>query len=293
MTTSQSALAADGIEPRNLHFGFNTSLPLYWHSDNPVITSFYDALSMTFPDGEQFFIDSVRNYARRIDDPVLKRQVRAFTTQEAIHSREHSAYNALLAERGLPVHKFERIIKTVVRLARKYLPFRTQLAATTCYEHFTALLAEHMLSDPRVIAGAHPFYRDVWRWHAMEEEEHKAVAFDVYKAMNPGFRGYISRSIAMVIVAADFFSMTTFLPMWILWKRGELFNIRAWGKSFWYQWIAPGFKRHLLMGIPAFFSPSFHPAKRKVKPEVLAWRNQYLATQTRGADMAGSIFAKG
>ncbi len=293
MTDSTSVLVAEGIEPRNLHFGFNTSLPLYWHSGNPVITSFYDALSMTFPEGEQFFIDSVRNYARRIEDPVLKRNVRAFTTQEAIHSREHAAYNALLAERGIAVHKFDRIIKTVTRLARKYLPFRTQLAATCCYEHFTALLAEHMLSDPRVIDGAHPFYRDMWRWHAMEEEEHKAVAFDVYKAMNPGLRGYISRCIAMVIVAADFISMTTFLPMWLLWQRGELFNVRAWGKSFWYQWIAPGFKRRLLMGIPAFFSPRFHPSRRKVKPAVLAWRAHYLATQMRDPDMPGSIFAKG
>ncbi len=130
----------DSIEPRNLHFAFDKSLPAYWHGGNPVISSYYDALSLTFPEGERFFIDSVKNYAREIQDPALKRNVRAFTTQEAIHSREHDAYNALLAERGIAVHKFDRMIKTVTRLARKYLPFRGQLAATCGYEHFTALV---------------------------------------------------------------------------------------------------------------------------------------------------------
>jgi predicted metal-dependent hydrolase len=283
----------EDIEPRNIHFGFDKSLPAYWHGGNPVISSYYDALSLTFPEGEKFFIDSVKNYAREIKDPILKRKVRAFTTQEAIHSREHDSYNALLAERGIPVHKFDRMIKAVTRLARKYLPHRGQLAATCGYEHFTALFAEHALADPRVIENAHPFYRDMWRWHAMEEEEHKAVAFDVYKAMNPGVRGYLVRCIAMVIVTLDFISMSTFLPMWILWHRGELFNMRGWAKSFWYHWVAPGVWRHVLMGIPGYFSPAFHPSKRKVKPQVLAWREHYLATQNRTADMPGSIFAPG
>lgn len=279
------------IEPRNLHFGFDKSLPAYWHSGNPVISSYYDALSLTFPEGERFFIDSVKNYAREITDPALKRNVRAFTTQEAIHSREHDAYNVLLAERGIPVHKFDRMIKKVTRLARKYLPFRGQLAATCGYEHFTALFAEHALGDARVMEGAHPFFGDLWRWHAMEEEEHKAVAFDVYKAMNPGVGGYLVRCFAMVIVTLDFASMSTFLPMWILWHRGELFNMRAWARSFWYQWVAPGVWRHVLMGIPGYFRPGFHPSKRKVRPQVLAWRAHYLATQNRTSDMAGSIFA--
>lgn len=280
----------EDIEPRNLHFGFDKSLPEYWHGGNPVISSYYDALSLTFPEGERFFIESVRNYAREIKDPALKRNVRAFTTQEAIHSREHDSYNALLAERGLPVHKFDKMIKSVVRFAQKHLPFRGQLAATCGYEHFTALFAEHALSDPRVMNGAHPFYRDLWYWHAMEEEEHKAVAFDVYKAMNPGLRGYLVRCLAMVFVTLDFTSMSTFLPMWLLWHRGELFNLKAWGKSFWYHWVAPGVWRHVVMGIPGYFSPWFHPSKRRVKPQVLAYREHYLATQNRAADMPGSIF---
>ncbi len=114
------------------------------------------------------------------------------------------------------------------------------------------------------MAGAHPFYRDLWRWHAMEEEEHKAGGVRRLQGDEPGFGGYVVRCIAMVFVTLDFASMTTFLPMWILWQRGELFNLRAWAKSFWYQWIAPGVWRHVLLGIPGYFRPGFHPAKRKV-----------------------------
>ena len=167
MNADPGLVLREKIEPRNLHFGFDKSLPAYWHSGNPVISSYYDALSLTFPEGERFFIDSVRNFARDVTDPTLKRNVRAFTTQEAIHSREHDAYNALLAERGIAVHKFNKIISTVARLARTHLPYRGQLAATCAYEHFTALFAEKLLGDPRVFAKSTRFtktYGSGMRW---------------------------------------------------------------------------------------------------------------------------------
>lgn len=282
-------MTGQAIIPRNVHFEFDETLPAFWHSGNPAITSYFDALSFTFPEGERFFIDSVKYYAGRITDPKLKADVAAFTAQEAIHSREHVSYNRNTAHTGVNVAALEAHTKWFVSQLRK-LPPRAQLAITCALEHFTALFAEMTLADPRIFANAHPFYRDLWHWHAMEEEEHKAVAFDVFRAVTPGIRFYFIRCAAMAIMTLDFALMTTILPWVLLAQRGELFNLRAAAGSFWFQWIAPGVWPRALWGVANFFVPGFHPAKRKVAPEVLKWRQFYRQTARRDAAMPGSIF---
>jgi predicted metal-dependent hydrolase len=277
------------ITPRNIHFAFDTSLPADWHSGEPGITLFYDALSLTFPEGERFFIASVRNFSGSIVDQQLKSDVEAFTSQESIHSREHSAYNALMAERGIPVEKFERMIRAGARFASNHLPKRAMLAATCAYEHYTALFAELLLGDERVLAGAHPFYRDLWRWHAMEEEEHKAVAFDVYQTVATDRFRYIRRVVAMLIVTLDFWITNTGLVMWLMAKRRQFWNARAWGRVFWHLWISPGVWRRVMGGVFAYLAPDFHPWKRAVGPEVLAWRAHYRESRKR-SPVAASIF---
>src|ERR1700726_3706541 len=133
------------ITPRNIRFAFDESLPADWHSGEPGITVFYDAVSRPFPEGERFFIESVRNFAAQIDDPRLKADVQAFTSQESIHSREHAAYNSLMAARGIPVEKFERMIRAGTRFVSRHVPKKALLAATCAYEHYTALFAELLL----------------------------------------------------------------------------------------------------------------------------------------------------
>lgn len=280
---------AEKIVPRNLHFEFDTTLPAYWHSNNPAITSYFDALSLTFPEGERFFIDSVKHYAHAITDPKLKRDVQAFTAQEAIHSREHSVYNRHLAHSGVKVEALDRHVRRITQLLRK-LPPRAQLAATCSYEHFTALFAEGTLGDPRVFADAHPFYRDLWHWHAMEEEEHKSVAFDVFRTVTPGLRFYFIRCIAMALVTLDFTVMTAVLPAILMAQRGQFWNFSAWMGAFRFHWISPAAWPKVLVGVLRYFVPGFHPSKRKVAPEVLAWRNYYRQTVNRGPAMTGSIF---
>ncbi len=280
------------ITPRNIRFAFDTTLPADWHSGDPGITLFYDALSLVFPEGERFFIDSVRRYAPRITDPALRRDVDAFTAQESIHSREHIAYNQLMARRGIPVHRFEKLARTTTRFIKHHLPYKVQLAATCAYEHYTALFAELLLGDPALLADAHPFYRDLWRWHAMEEEEHKAVAFDVYSAIAPGPLGYLRRAVAMVVVTLDFFTTNMGLRLWLMAKRGKLANMKSWARAFWHLWVVPGVWRRILVGSLEFFAPDFHPFKRKVSPQVLAWRNYYRA-QTQRTPGPQSIFEAG
>jgi len=287
--TDVSEAVQPPITPRNIRFAFEGSLPQDWHSGEPGITAFYDALSMTFPEGERFFVASVRNYAAQVTDPQHKSDVEAFTAQESIHSREHSAYNALMKKRGIPIEKFEAMLRTTIRFAQRHVSAATLLAATSAYEHYTALFAELLLGDPEVLAGAHPFYRDLWRWHAMEEEEHKAVAFDVYRTQVRDKRRYLRRAAAMVFVTMDFWITNTGLVIWLMARRGQLFNLRAWSRLWRHLWIEPGVWRHVMEGVSDYFRRDFHPWQRQVKPEVLAWRTYYRQTAKR-VPAAASLF---
>ncbi len=166
------------------------ALPRHFAADGDLVTSHViAALSSVFPDGEDFFVRSVRHYRDRLDDPVLSRQVAGFIGQESMHGREHRALNARLAELGYPTLQGERLTRWGLALRSRLLPPISNLAATAALEHVTATLAELLLSDPdaRRLCG-HQGITDLFLWHALEESEHKAVAFDVYRAVGGGER---------------------------------------------------------------------------------------------------------
>jgi predicted metal-dependent hydrolase len=160
-------------------------LPKHFANDGDLISSHVAAgLSAVFPDGEDFFVRSVRHYRDDITDPDLKRQVSGFIGQEAMHGREHRTFNDRLDELGYPVKRIERLTKWGLALRTRFAPAKANLAATAALEHFTATLAELVLTDEetRNMFG-HEAVRELFTWHALEESEHKAVAFDVYKAV--------------------------------------------------------------------------------------------------------------
>jgi hypothetical protein len=160
-------------------------LPQHFAADGNVLLSHLAAgLSAVFPDGEDFFVRSVRHYRDQITDPVLKRQVAGFIGQEAMHGREHRALNDRFDELGYPVKRIERMTKRGLAFRTRVAPPIANLAATAALEHFTATLAEVLLRDGAARAEfGHPGLEHLFVWHALEESEHKAVAFDVYKAV--------------------------------------------------------------------------------------------------------------
>src|SRR3954462_7299700 len=160
-------------------------LPKHFAADGDLILSHVAAsLSAVFPDGEDFFVRSVRNFRDQITDAELKRQVAGFIGQEAMHGREHRTFNDRLDELGYPTKKVERFTKKGLEIRERIMSPKSNLAATAALEHFTATLAELVLSDQqtRDLFG-HDEVRNLFVWHALEESEHKAVAFDVYKAV--------------------------------------------------------------------------------------------------------------
>ncbi|MDQ2678170.1 MAG: metal-dependent hydrolase [Actinomycetota bacterium] len=161
------------------------TLPKHFAAGDDLILSHLAAsLSAVFPDGEDFFVRSVRHYRSQITDPELKAQVAGFIGQEAMHGREHRAFNDRLAELGYPTKAVERFTQKGLAFREKVAPPISNLASTAALEHFTATLAELILTDDEAqrLFGDEAV-KNLFLWHALEESEHKAVAFDVYRAV--------------------------------------------------------------------------------------------------------------
>src|SRR5438445_3292787 len=158
-------------------------LPRHFAADGDIVMSHVLAvLSAVFPDGEDYFVRSVAAVRDRITDPRLRENVEGFIGQESMHGREHRALNERLAELGYPTRAIGTYVRRLTAFRERFQNEKANLAVTAALEHYTATLAETLLTDPEARAEiGHDAVRDLLMWHALEESEHKAVAFDVYK----------------------------------------------------------------------------------------------------------------
>jgi predicted metal-dependent hydrolase len=172
------------IVVRDVHFQLEAEdcdIPVNWHGAGLGVSRFFDALSLLFPAGERFFIASVKNYAETVKSNALQRAVRDFCAQEGVHAREHAHYNRLLARWGYAAEPLDQRTADRMRWVSRVFSPERRLAITCALEHFTAVFAHILLSQPGLLEAADPRMAALWRWHALEESEHKAVAFDVYR----------------------------------------------------------------------------------------------------------------
>ncbi|WP_263144059.1 metal-dependent hydrolase [Pseudomonas sp. RIT-PI-AD] len=244
------------IRPRHLAFALPDPLPRHWHGGDAFKTHLFDAMSVLFPDGERFFIDSVRQFREAIEDPVLKEQIRGFIGQEGHHSREHLAYSQRLRDLGYDIQPMEERARRRIRFTQTKLSPHRQLAATVALEHLTAIMADGLLKNPRHLQGAHPELVRLWRWHALEETEHKAVAFDVYTQVG-GDPAMLRRAMLM---ASWFFMRDTLRGLVHMLRRdGLLWKPRIWRDGLRWMWGRGGFFRSLIGAYLDFFKAGFHP----------------------------------
>jgi len=246
-------------------------VPRHFAADGDLLLSHLAAsLSAVFPDGEDFFVRSVRHFRSEITDPALKKQVAGFIGQEAVHGREHRVFNDRLAELGYPTKEVERFTKWGLELRERVMSPKANLAATAALEHFTATLAELVLtSDETRRQFGHDEVRNLFLWHALEESEHKAVAFDVYKAVGGTERmrvwtmkfirvGFVlGMALQMVVsIAGDPAAR----------KRGVL--RRSW-RNF---RRSPLLSKELWRQLKDYDRPDFHPDDRDTDALVEEWR---------------------
>jgi hypothetical protein len=256
--TSAKAATPAGMIPkvRQPDFDLADDVPRYWWDNDPARTLLLAALSATFPPGERFFINSVRHYRDQITDPELKEAVRGFIGQEAHHSKEHDALNDWLEKRGIGVARIEKEVGAFINwMANNFSPER-QLAHTVAVEHFTALMAEEFLLKYDALEEMDPRMAPIWAWHAVEESEHKAVAFDVYKAIG-GSEFVRVTEMMMVSIMFPFFS--TLHLVQLMKEEGQLTNLKSWRSLGKYMLGSPGVLRKLLPSYIKYYSPNFHP----------------------------------
>lgn len=247
---------------RNLKFNLNPAKALTWHKDGLNVSQFLNTMSLFFPVGERFFIDSVRNYRDQITDPELKKAVTAFIGQEAMHGREHDEYNNYVADSGIPLHAQEEVVTKLLNAVQAYTPKAFQLAATVALEHLTAILGGGLLDLPEIMDGSDPGYQAIWNWHALEETEHKAVAFDVYTTVigrdsNPG--AYALRTSTLVAATGIFFAL--FIPFYLhnVRIKGGLTDLKGWRAVVKHTWGKKGIFRNITRPWLDWFKPGFHP----------------------------------
>ncbi len=243
--------------PRPMRPEWPEDLPRHWYRGEAFATHYLNALSLMFPHGEKFFIDSVRAYRDRNTDPRLDEEIRAFIGQEGWHRSVHAGFNAWLARLGLPAEALEARAGRKIEYVKQHVHPRGWLAATVCLEHFTAILAKDLLSRPQDIERMHPHFCRIWTWHAMEELEHKGVAFDLFE--KTGGR-YGTRVKAMLFVSFDFAVETARNVVALLHADGELWKPRVWWQGFRFLFGRdPGVFWKMLGPWLAFFRRDFHP----------------------------------
>jgi predicted metal-dependent hydrolase len=247
------------IVRRDYQFARQEPHPRWWLENDPVPTAFYNALSALFPLGERFFMDSVKAFRNRTDGK-LKEQVADFLYQEAMHTREHVVFNKMATDAGYDIKKLEDRAARILGWARKKQPI-LQLAGTAALEHFTAMMAHALLADPRHLRDAPEEARQMWEWHAMEEIEHKAVAYDTYMAALkkwPGFARWGLRSVVM-IAASVLFIYAAIANIKDLFRQDDIDNGKSWRRLARYVFVEPGLLRKVLKSYFSYYRPGFHP----------------------------------
>jgi predicted metal-dependent hydrolase len=251
---------------RRLLVDLKTPISVRWNGGDAFRSAVFNALSMSFPAGEQTFIDSVRMGLARLAqrDPAaharFEAEARGFIGQEATHRRVHELFNAHLATQGLVNHWEPRIHRRLARLKRLAGDEpRAWLAVTAATEHLTALLAEHLLTHPHMLEGAEPRLRDLWLWHSSEESEHRCTAFDLYRALggNDKWRRRFFRLVTWHF-ATDLMRQT----LHNLWRDGALWQLATWRSA----WVTLFGRRDGLVRLQwrpwrRYLDTDFHPSQ--------------------------------
>ena len=262
------------------HLNFNIDqVPRFWFGGDAFRTRMFDALSLAFPDGERYFIQSVRLYRDQITDPVLAQKVTDFIQQEAQHGIAHEKANQVLREQGMPLNDFLAKVNGQLNWMLAKAPPEFNISMTAAYEHLTALMAETFYQHKSTMDQVHPYVRAMFAWHAIEEMEHRDVAFDVMrdvaKVNDYGRRAALILGTVILVyftlyrtnrmLQADGFSSLTRAKMfakglpWFLGRKGKLTAMR----SAYMDW----------------FKADFHPSQHPIIANYDVWVKTLAETQ--------------
>ena len=251
--------SAHGITVRDRRFGRGAVQERWWAGGDPIASAWFNALSATFPRGETLFVDAVKAF-RADAPPQLAAEIRAFVKQEVNHTREHLAFNRAAEAAGYDLSRIDAWVEEMIgRIYRR--PKHGWLAVTIALEHFTAMFSHEFLAHPEHFAGAESEQAALWRWHAVEEIEHKGVAYDTWLHATRSWsrwKRWKVKSVLMLVITRRFV-MHRFRDAGALLAQDGIAGWRAKARLIWYLVGRPGILRRVFPAWCAYFLPGFHP----------------------------------
>ena len=250
------------IRPRDLSFRCGTESPRWWVGNDPIATAYYNAFSASFPQVERYFIEALRRY-RDCAGPQLQKEITAFIAQESMHSREHVTFNRDAICNGYDLTRINAFVKKRLDWARTLSPVR-QVASAAALEHCTAILSHEVIDDPRHLGGAPAEIQRLMLWHAGEEVEHKAVAFDAFmlaaQSLSSPARWLLRAS---VMVSSTFFLFDFFLfAVADFFRQDGIASVATWLRFLKFVFVTPGAVGHVIGSYFSWYLPGFHPWRR-------------------------------
>lgn len=266
------------IKPQRMGFSFDADkVPDKWLYNNAFMTTWMESLSILFPEGEQFFVDAVRQVRDSIDDKDIQQQISGFIGQEAMHSLEHVAMNNYLDAKGLPAAELEKVVVVLLKTIQKYTSAKDQLALTAALEHITAMLANMLLEETEFSAekrkNMHESMRSLWMWHAIEETEHKGVAYDVYQHVGAS---YLHRTFAMLVATLGLGVMANYYHVRMLAKSKTGFRLKDMLFGIKSLYGINGYVTRLVPVWLTYFKPGFHPWDDDNSGLIERWKAEIL-----------------
>lgn len=271
-------LTADDIIPRDIRFHIIDAPKRHWYDGHLQKTALVDCFSLFLPEGERFFIRSLKHYAAGLEDRELAKEINGYAVQEAFHTREHEDYNRALAALGYDVETMEAPIRHALRKTQNPV---LRLAVTCAIEHLTATFSLFLLRNPQMLDGAEPAYRRLWMWHALEEMEHKAVALDVFNHATrdlSAWKRYLLRIGAMNGTIVGFIALLFRNVRLYAKADGASTGFGFWLKFLGVLFIDPGYSRLTAGSFFSYYLPGFNP-RRKDDLEIIEQGREWLARE--------------
>ncbi|HEU5084261.1 MAG TPA: metal-dependent hydrolase [Acidimicrobiales bacterium] len=246
-----------------------SDLPRRWVGGSRLGTWFGNAGHVFIPLGEEFFIDAVKEFRDRIDDPLLRREVASFMGQEAVHARIHQSVWDELRAQGVPVDAYASTIEQLRRTLEPFVPAELRLATTAALEHFTAAFGRAFLDEDLEGVLPEPMAA-LLVWHGAEELEHRSVAFDVLAGVDDDLAlrvaGLALAATLLVVVPGAGVALFAAADL----VRGRLRPVvRLPNPAL--MGMSSRFFRHLGREVARYVAPSFHPGRDALPESYRAW----------------------
>lgn len=264
------------IKASKIDLSYNLETPENWFFNDAFSTHFMEALSLTFPRGEKFFVHSVLHFKELVSDKEQLQEITGFIGQEALHSLEHDHLNKLLEKRGYPVQSIDHHLEIMFKYVCKWISPKGQLAITCALEHMTAMFADVQFNYPEINNELHPTVKPIWLWHSIEEAEHKGVAYDLYELVDGN---YLRRIYFMLFATIMLSTFTIYATLRLMKKDKSYLNIPKIFKGLWLLFGVGKNTGYLLKQLPtylSYFKPDFHPWQHDNSVSILNFRTKVM-----------------